>query len=153
MEAHLVHFNERYGNLETAINNSDGLAVVAFFIQASGHQDCQEFKQITEKLTEIQQPNSKCNLNSSRPSLHLWNGIIFFSFHNMVFQIACRGWCFKSWRSIIIHILVHWQHIRIVNVFVGSFIEHRFTFLCNRFGRVLVENILIWLKWNFKMNS
>lgn len=65
MEAHLVHFNEKYGNLETAINKSDGLAVVAFFMQASGYQDCQEFKQITEKLSEIQQAKSKCNLNSS----------------------------------------------------------------------------------------
>lgn len=65
----MVHFNEKYGDLETAINNSDGVAVVAFFIQASGCQDCQEFKKITEKLSEIQKPNSKCGLNSSRYSL------------------------------------------------------------------------------------
>lgn len=71
MEAHMVHFNEKYGNIETAINKKDGLAVVAFFIQASGHKDCQQFKQITEKLLEIQQPNSKCSLNSSRSSTHI----------------------------------------------------------------------------------
>lgn len=71
MEAHMVHFKEKYGNLETAINKSDGIAVVAFFIQADAYEDCQEFKQITEKLSEIQQPNSKCSLNSSRSSKHI----------------------------------------------------------------------------------
>lgn len=66
MEAHLVHYNEKYGNFKAAINHPDGLAVVAFFIQASGNRDCNEFRKITEKLPKIIEPNTKCTLNSGK---------------------------------------------------------------------------------------
>lgn len=64
MEVHLVHFNENYGNFQNATNQPDGLAVIAFFIQASGNQDCKLFQKIIDKLSQIHEPNTKCFLDS-----------------------------------------------------------------------------------------
>ena len=33
MEIHLVHWNNKYGDVGTAIGNSDGLAVLGFFYE------------------------------------------------------------------------------------------------------------------------
>lgn len=64
MEAHLVHYNAKYKNINEAITKSDGLAVVAFFICASGQRDCVFFRKITDRLRNIKEPNMKCTLDS-----------------------------------------------------------------------------------------
>lgn len=64
MEAHLVHFNSNYGNFQTAVIKSDGLVVIAFFIQALGDVECRLFSKITDCITKIQEPKTKCALNS-----------------------------------------------------------------------------------------
>lgn len=69
MEAHLVHYNEKYGNFERAVTKKDGLAVVALFIQAMGDRDCDFFRKITDQIDKIRQPNAKCELQSGK--IHL----------------------------------------------------------------------------------
>lgn len=64
MEAHLVHFNEKYGNFDTAVAKKDGLAVVAFFIQAFGNTDCKFFSKISDAIKKIRSPGTKYTMNS-----------------------------------------------------------------------------------------
>lgn len=64
MEAHLVHYNAKYANINEAITKSDGLAVIAFFICASGQRDCLFFRKITDRLQNIKEPKMKCTLDS-----------------------------------------------------------------------------------------
>lgn len=66
MEAHLVHFNAKYGDFKTAINNPDGLVVVAFFIQALGDKDCDRFHKISGQIRNICEPNSKCAISAGK---------------------------------------------------------------------------------------
>lgn len=58
MEAHLVHYNAKYGNFKTAITQKDGVAVVALFIQASDEVDNLYFSKITDHIPEIKEPGS-----------------------------------------------------------------------------------------------
>lgn len=64
MEAHFVHSNANYRDFDEAVNHADGLAVVAFFIQASGQQDCPYFAAITDKLPNVIEPMGKCLLDA-----------------------------------------------------------------------------------------
>lgn len=64
MEAHLVHFNEKYGDFNTAIAEKDGLVVVALFIQAFGNTECKFFRKITDAISKIRVAGTKCILNS-----------------------------------------------------------------------------------------
>ena len=66
MEAHAVHYNSKYKNFEEAANKPDGLAVCAFFIQASGDKDCPEFKKTTEGIRNVQLPETKAALDSGK---------------------------------------------------------------------------------------
>lgn len=64
MEAHLVHFNSKYDNFQMAMTKTDGLVVIAFFIQALGDIECRLFSKITDFIKEIREPKTKCALNS-----------------------------------------------------------------------------------------
>lgn len=64
MEAHFVHYNANYRDFDEAINHADGLVVVAFFIQASGQQDCSYFSKITDNLRDVIEPMAKCSLDA-----------------------------------------------------------------------------------------
>lgn len=64
MEAHLVHFNAKYADFRTALTKSDGLVVLAFFIQAFGNTKCGLFCKISNQIANIEEPNSKCALDS-----------------------------------------------------------------------------------------
>lgn len=64
MEAHLVHFNEKYSNFDNAVNMKDGIVVVAFFIQASDDEENTFFAKITDQLQNIQELHSKSNIDS-----------------------------------------------------------------------------------------
>lgn len=64
MEAHAVHYNAKYKDFAEAKNKPDGLAVVAFFIQACGDKDCPEFKKITEGIRIVQKIHTSASLDS-----------------------------------------------------------------------------------------
>lgn len=70
MEAHIVHYNSKYKDFQEAVGKNDGIAVVAVFIQASGDRDCNEFAKIADCVRHIQQPKSKCAINSG-PSIFM----------------------------------------------------------------------------------
>lgn len=64
MEAHLVHFNEKYSNFSNAVKMKDGIVVIAFFIQASGNVDNTFFAKITDQIQNIQELHSKSPIDS-----------------------------------------------------------------------------------------
>lgn len=64
MEAHLVHYNEKYGNFATAITKTDGVAVLAFFIQAFGETKDEDFAKISDNIKKIREPASQCPISS-----------------------------------------------------------------------------------------
>lgn len=64
MEAHLVHFNAKYGDFESAVTKKDGLVVVAFFIQAFGEMDCSFFRKISDSIPNIRKTGSKCDIDA-----------------------------------------------------------------------------------------
>lgn len=66
MEAHAVHYNAKYKNFEEAVSKPDGLAVVAFFIQACGEKDCPEFQKITEGIRIVQKINTSASVDSGK---------------------------------------------------------------------------------------
>lgn len=89
MEAHLVHYNEKYGNFEQAVTKKDGLAVVALFIQALGDRDCDFFRKITDQIDKIRQPNAKCELQSGK--IHLSELFPLAQFRHYLFKSIPRA--------------------------------------------------------------
>uniref|UniRef100_T1GZ69 Alpha-carbonic anhydrase domain-containing protein n=1 Tax=Megaselia scalaris TaxID=36166 RepID=T1GZ69_MEGSC len=83
MEAHAVHYNSKYKNFNEAKNKSDGLAVVAFFIQACGDKDCPEFQKITEGIRIVRKPNTTTALDSDCLS---WIGLQELSKHYYTYK-------------------------------------------------------------------
>lgn len=83
MEAHAVHYNAKYKNFAEAKNKPDGLAVVAFFIQACGGKDCPEFKKITEGIRIVQKINTNASLDSDCLS---WIGLQELSKHYYTYK-------------------------------------------------------------------
>lgn len=69
MEAHAVHYNSKYENFAEAANKHDGLAVVAFFLQAT--DDCENpcFHKLSEAVKDIVKINST---TSVRPDCLTW---------------------------------------------------------------------------------
>lgn len=65
MEAHLVHYNEKYGNVSVAATMKDGIAVTGFFIQAKGDVRNSDFSVISDQILKIQEPETKFNINPS----------------------------------------------------------------------------------------
>lgn len=59
MEAHLVHFNEEYGNLKTATNYKDGVAVIAIPLMARGNLPNKNFAKITNHIPKVREPGAK----------------------------------------------------------------------------------------------
>lgn len=53
MEAHAVHFNEKYGDFSEAADKHDGLAVVAFFLEATNDFENPCFKKLSDAVQEI----------------------------------------------------------------------------------------------------
>lgn len=66
MEAHAVHYNAKYNNFTEAKSKPDGLAVVAFFIQACGEKDCPEFRKISEGIRIVQRIHTSASLDSGK---------------------------------------------------------------------------------------
>ncbi|ALC48701.1 CG11284 [Drosophila busckii] len=83
MEAHAVHYNAKYKDFTEAKNKPDGLAVVAFFIQACGEKDCPEFKKITEGIRIVQKIHTSASLDSDCLS---WIGLQELSKHYYTYK-------------------------------------------------------------------
>lgn len=66
MEAHLVHYNQKYGDFKTAAKEKNGLVVVAFFIHAYGEENDKDFSKITDNIPNIQEALSKCTIDSGK---------------------------------------------------------------------------------------
>jgi len=69
MEVHLVHFNAKYGNIKEAVNQKDGLAVIAFFIQSFGNEQWPHFYKLCDSVKKIRNAGSKCFID---PDCLLW---------------------------------------------------------------------------------
>lgn len=83
MEAHAVHYNSKYPNFTEAADKPDGLAVTAFFIQASGDKDCPEFKKTSEGIRNVQVPFTQAALDSDCLS---WIGLQELSKHYYTYK-------------------------------------------------------------------
>ncbi|XP_065169340.1 carbonic anhydrase 2 isoform X2 [Atheta coriaria] len=62
MEAHAVHYNQKYGSFKEAVNKHDGLAVVAFFLQATDEYENPCFNKLCEAVKDIQKIDSDTNV-------------------------------------------------------------------------------------------
>lgn len=58
MEAHAVHYNQKYKSFQEAVNQHDGLAVVAFFMQATDNHESKCFRKLSEAVKNIVKINS-----------------------------------------------------------------------------------------------
>lgn len=58
MEAHAVHYNTKYGSFNEAADKHDGLAVVAWFLQATDDFENPCFKKLSEGVKSIVKINS-----------------------------------------------------------------------------------------------
>lgn len=64
MEVHLVHYNKKYGSYKRASNKKDGLAVVAFFVQAQGEKNYYDFGKITNYISNVNKALSRYSIES-----------------------------------------------------------------------------------------
>lgn len=64
MEAHAVHYNSKYGSFKEAVDKHDGLAVVAFFLQATDDFENECFKKLSEAVKDIVKINSSTTVRS-----------------------------------------------------------------------------------------
>lgn len=53
MEAHAVHYNNKYSSFKEAADKPDGLAVVGFFLEATDKVDNPCFKKVTKAVPNI----------------------------------------------------------------------------------------------------
>lgn len=72
MEAHAVHYNKKYDSFGEAAAKHDGLAVVAFFLQATDDFENDCFKKLTNAVKEIVKINSTTNVPAGNCILHLF---------------------------------------------------------------------------------
>lgn len=64
MEAHIVHYNKKYGSFDKAKDQHDGLAVVAFFLQATDDDEHPCFNKLTAAVKNIVKINTTTNVPS-----------------------------------------------------------------------------------------
>lgn len=64
MEVHLVHYNKKYLNFENACEKPDGLAVLAFFLQAIDGVNNEDFTKFSKSVTQVIRKNSAVALSS-----------------------------------------------------------------------------------------
>lgn len=89
MEAHAVHYNQKYSDFKEAADKHDGLAVVAFFLQATDNHENQCFHKLSEAVKDIVKINSETTVpsgmmfSSSLSNLHD---------HCLFFNLDCLTW-------------------------------------------------------------
>ncbi|VEN43313.1 unnamed protein product [Callosobruchus maculatus] len=64
MEAHVVHYNRKYKDFQDAHDKHDGLSVVAFFLQASGDEDNDDFLKLSTAASDIISINSSVKVST-----------------------------------------------------------------------------------------
>jgi len=62
MEMHVVHYNKKYGNLDNALNKTDGLAVLGFFFKVGRFNA--HFEEVINHYTEIKFKGNSVNISS-----------------------------------------------------------------------------------------
>lgn len=66
MEAHAVHYNKKYEDFSEAADKHDGLAVVAFFLQATDNFENPCFKKLSEAVKEIVKIDSSTSVPTGK---------------------------------------------------------------------------------------
>lgn len=89
MEAHAVHYNQKYGNFKDAVSQHDGLAVVAFFLQATDDLENICFKKLSKAVKNIVKINSVTSVPSGK---YL---ILQFTLRICTYQIKTKSVRFK----------------------------------------------------------
>lgn len=64
MEAHAVHYNKKYGNFASACGEHDGIAVVAFFLQATDNDEHPCFNKLATAVEKIVKINTTTDVPS-----------------------------------------------------------------------------------------
>nr|QFP92282.1 carbonic anhydrase [Archivesica packardana] len=62
MEMHVVHYNAKYGNITSAINKDDGVAVLGFFFEIGRYND--HFQEIINHFRQIMYKNEMVDIKS-----------------------------------------------------------------------------------------
>lgn len=62
MEMHLVHYNNKYSNISSAMDKEDGLAVLGFFFQIGRFNP--HFEEIIDHFNQIKYKNNEVDINS-----------------------------------------------------------------------------------------
>lgn len=78
MEVHLVHFNKKYGSYKKAVNKTDGLAVVTFFIQGRGDKHDYDFSKISNYVPKVHQALSRYTIDSGNSARYTFVGVMDF---------------------------------------------------------------------------
>lgn len=79
MEAHAVHYNKKYTDFTEAADKHDGLAVVAFFLQATDDFENSCFKKLSEAVKNIVKINSTTSVPAGtyeHPKINLIFGVV-----------------------------------------------------------------------------
>lgn len=66
MEAHAVHYNKKYENFQEAHDQHDGLAVVAFFVQATDDKENPCFSKLSTAVLDIVKINTTTKVPSGK---------------------------------------------------------------------------------------
>lgn len=94
MEAHAVHYNQKYSDFICAQNKPDGLAVVAFFIQATDIEDNPCFDKLATAVKDIIKINSKTKVvpgnrictHTHIKSVHQYNSPTIFQYPGILYD-------------------------------------------------------------------
>lgn len=66
IEAHLVHYNKKYGDFASAFNKPDGLAVLAFFFEANDNLENKDFSEFANAVKKIVRKNASVSISSGQ---------------------------------------------------------------------------------------
>ncbi|XP_055326233.1 carbonic anhydrase 6-like, partial [Sitodiplosis mosellana] len=64
MEAHLVHYNSKYGDCAEALKYKNGLVVIAFLIQVKKNANNIPFSKISNEIPYIIDPDTESSIDS-----------------------------------------------------------------------------------------
>lgn len=90
MEAHAVHYNQKYGDFKEAADKHDGLAVVAFFLQATDNHENKCFRKLSEAVKDIVKINSATTVPSGKICVFLLKNLILLLCFS--FNLDCLTW-------------------------------------------------------------
>lgn len=62
MEMHIVHFNQKYGNIDDALDKEDGLAVLGFFFKVGTFND--HFQEVIDHFGQIKHASQRISIHA-----------------------------------------------------------------------------------------